>query len=106
MKRKHSILKTFLTIFLLLGSSSYLQANTAELPTSTLIKDKDGTTIQTRPDGTKIITSPDGTTIQVDPNGTKFIKRPNGTSIQVNPDGSKSIKNPDGTTVEVKPEEK
>lgn len=105
MKNLQVFLKTFLTTafmgYLALSTLSF--ASVAELPTSEIVKDKDGTTVQTRPDGTKIITSKDGTTIQVDPNGTKFIKKPNGTSVQINPDGSKSIKNPDGSTVDVKP---
>ncbi len=60
---------------ILLFSISCLQGET--------IKEKDGTTIQVNPDGSKKIQKPDGTLIEVHADGTKSIRTPNGTTIEV-----------------------
>ena len=66
-----------------------------------IIKSADGTLVQVNPDGSKLIRNSDGTEVQKNANGSKLIKNADGTSIQINVDGSKVIKSADGTTVNV-----
>ena len=55
---------------------------------------EENSTVQTLPDGTKLIQGKDGTTIQVKPDGSKIIKKANGASIEVKTDGTKIISEP------------
>ena len=71
---------------------------------SKVFTDDEGSKVQIKADGTKIIEKTDGTWVQVNPDRSKLIKKPNGTSIQIKADGSKIIKKADGSQFEIKSE--
>lgn len=112
MMKTQQLLKTLvapsLVAFLLFGAvqATFLFAEEAAPAQNTQsdAKDLNANTIQTKPDGTKIIKKADGTTIQLHPDGTVLIQEPDGTSIEKLKDGTKIIKKPDGTFIEIKPD--
>ncbi len=61
----------------------------------------DGTAYQTNPDGTKIMQKNDGSIQIVSPDGTTIVKNRDGSSVTTNPDGSKIIKNADGSIIRI-----
>ena len=77
-----------------LGASESAATATNGSPAETgteIVKNADGSSVETRSDGTKIITNADGSSVEARPDGTKIIKNTDGSVIQVNPDGSKVL---------------
>jgi tetratricopeptide (TPR) repeat protein len=77
-----------------LGASESAATTTNGSPAETgteIVKNADGSSVETRSDGTKIITNADGSSVEARPDGTKIIKNTDGSVIQVNPDGSKVL---------------
>jgi hypothetical protein len=66
----------------------------------TIVKNADGSSVETRSDGTEIITNADGGSVETRSDGTEIVKNADGSSSQTNPDGTKIITNADGSSVE------
>jgi hypothetical protein len=71
-----------------------------------IIKNADGSSIETRTDASKLITNSDGSSIETRADGTKIVKNFDGSSIRTNPDGTQLVTNADGTTELIKPKKK
>lgn len=72
-------------------------------PNQMINHDADGSIVEIKPDGTKLIKKRDGTLVQVLPDGSKTVKTPDGTIVEVKADGTKTIKKNDGSSIEIKP---
>ncbi|MFA6302935.1 MAG: hypothetical protein WC627_07365 [Legionella sp.] len=64
-------------------------------------KQADGSSVEIKGDGTKIITHADGSSITKSPDGTELVKNVNGSSVLTKPDGTKLIVNQDGSSLEI-----
>ena len=93
MNYRKILLKTFVTIFTLVGLT---QVNAYD-------HQRANSSFQILPDGTKLIQDADGSMIEVYPDGSKMINAVDGTTIQVKADGSKVIHKPDGSQIQVQP---
>jgi hypothetical protein len=83
-------------------------ANIGVASADTIIKNDDGSSVETKSDGTETITNKDGSSVEKKPNGTVIVKnadgsseekRKDGTDIVINPDKSSVADLPDGTEI-------
>lgn len=72
--------------FLTLGGLVQPQLMAAPTPSVT---NGDGSSVQIRPDGSKLIQNSDGSSVQIDRDGSKTIKKEDGSVVQIKPDGTK-----------------
>jgi hypothetical protein len=63
-------------------------------------KNADGSSLETKGDGTKITTNADGSSIETRRDGTVIVKNAGGSSEETRPDGTKIATNGDGSSIE------
>ncbi len=90
-------LATAFAAIILMGGASLVAADT-------IIKNADGSSVETRSDGTKIITNADGSSVETRADGTKIITNTDKSSVETKSDGTKIIINADRSSVEDKPD--
>lgn len=66
-----------------------------------ILHNNDGSSVQTNPDGTNITKNIDGSMVIRSPNGAVVVKNIDGSSVKTNPDGTKKINNSDGSSVQI-----
>lgn len=88
------------------AASIMLLTFSAELPAAhvTVIKNADGSSVQTSADGAKIVRNADGSSVETRSDGTEIVINKDGSSVQTNPDKTQIIKNADGSSVETRPD--
>jgi hypothetical protein len=67
-----------------------------------LIKNKDGSSVLRKSDGTKVVTNADGSSVTTKANGTEIIKNADGSSVETDPDGTKVVTNADESSIVTK----
>jgi FlaG/FlaF family flagellin (archaellin) len=83
------------TIF---GSATALCAPPDE-GTARLVTNSDGSSVETRKDGTEIIRNKNGSSVTTKPDGTKIIDNGDGSSVERRSDGTEIIRNTNGSSV-------
>jgi len=81
------------------GNGFFIDKKARKFEVGTVTLD-DGTTIETRADGTQLQTNPNGRTIEVLKDGSRLQKDPDGKQVLKKRDGTFKQTNPDGSTIE------
>jgi hypothetical protein len=70
----------------------------------TIVRNPDGSSVETKADGTQIVRNANGSSRETQPNGTKIVKNPDGSSVETRADGTEIVTDKDGSSVETRPD--
>ena len=82
------------------GSTTYTYPDASTVN----VDPKTGISIETDPDGTKVVNTPNGISTATSPDGTKAVTNPKGVTVVTNPDGTTLVTTPKGVTALVSPD--